>query len=301
MVSKRMPPLNALRAFEATARLLSVKNAAGELRVTPGAVSQMLKGLEASLGVKLFKRVNRGIFLTDIGELYLPPVRNAFRQIADATRRIEASAESGVLTVSMTASFAAAWLVPRLSRFHTAHPDIDLRVVTSEALADFLRDGVDVAVRHGLGNYAGLRSDRIFTVELVPVAAPALVAEHGDPCGAASLVQWPHLHDAERQDWYLWFRAQGIDNIDPPRGSSFDDIGLLLRAAIAGQGAALLPAAMVTPDLTEGRLVRLSDIVWPEAFAYYLVSPQTSTEPTKVVAFRDWIMGEVRQLHGSQP
>jgi LysR family glycine cleavage system transcriptional activator len=176
-----------------------------------------------------------------------------------------------------------------------------LRVVTSEAPADFLRDGVDVAVRHGLGNYAGLRSDRIFTVELVPVAAPALVAEYGDPGEAASLVRWPHLHDAERQDWYLWFRAQGIDNVGPPRGSSFDDMSLLLRAAIGGQGAALLPAAMVTSDLADGRLVRLSDIVWPEAFAYYLVSPQTSTETAKLVAFRDWIMGEVRQLHESKP
>src|SRR5690242_16079778 len=184
MVAHRLPPLNALRAFEATARHLSVKNAAEELCVTPGAVSQMLKALELHLGVKLFHRVNRGIFLTDAGRGYLPPVRNAFRQIADASRRVATAAETGVLTVSVTPFFAAAWLVPRLKRFQDAHPEIDLQVVTSNAPADFSRDGVDLAVRHGLGRYPGLCSDRVVAVEIVPVAAPALAARLGG--GAAA-------------------------------------------------------------------------------------------------------------------
>jgi len=185
-VSSRIPPLNALRAFEATARHLSVKNAAEELCVTPGAVSQMLKALELHLGVKLFQRVNRGIFLTDAGQGYLPPIRNAFRQIAEATKGIAISADSGLLTVSVTPFFATAWLVPRLKGFQDAHPDIDLRVQTSNALVDFARDGVDVAVRHGVGRYPGLRAEHVVAVEVIPVAAPSLVAERGRPAAPAT-------------------------------------------------------------------------------------------------------------------
>ena len=290
-MSPRLPPLNALRAFEATARHLSVKNAAGELCVTPGAVSQMLKALEQHLGVKLFRRVNRGIFLTDAGQGFLPPVRNAFRQIAEASRLIAVSADSGVLTVSVTPFFASAWLVPRLKDFQEAHPDIDLQVVTSNTLVDFSRDGVDVAVRHGLGRYPGLRSERVVAVEIVPVAAPTLVAKLGKPKSPSALTRWPHVHDADRKGWHLWFQAQGVDEIGPPRGPAFDDSGLLLRAVLTGQGAGLLPAAMVALELAEGRLVKLADVALLDEFAYYLVYPQSSRERPKLGAFRAWILG----------
>src|SRR5258707_6302587 len=239
MAGHRLPPLNALRAFEATARHLSVKNAADELCVTPGAVSQLLKSLELHLGVTLFRRVNRGIFHTSAGQDYLPPVRNAFRQIADATRRIAAPADTGMLTVSVTPSFAAAWLVPRLQGFQDVHPGIDLQVTTGKALVDFARDGVDVAVRHGLGRYPGLHSERVFAVELVPVAAPALIARLGTPSAPSELTRWPLVHDADRKDWHLWFQAQGIDEIGAPRGAAFDDASLLLKAVLASQGAGL--------------------------------------------------------------
>lgn len=289
-MTAKLPPLNALRAFEATARHLSVKNAADELCVTPGAVSQMLKALELHLGVKLFRRVNRGIFLTDAGQGFLPPVRNAFRQIAEASRRVTVSADAGVLTVSVTPFFAAAWLVPRLKDFQDAHPDIDLQVVTSNALVDFSRDGVDLAVRHGLGRYPGLCSERVVAVEIVPVAAPTLVAKLGKPTSAAEMTRWPHVHDAERKGWHLWFQAQGIDEIGPPRGPAFDDSGLLLKAVLAGQGAGLLPAAMVALEVAEGRLVKLADVALLDDFAYYLVYPQSSRERPKVAAFRAWIL-----------
>src|SRR5260221_670969 len=190
-MTARLPPLNALRAFEATARHLSVKHAADELCVTPGAVSQLLKALEAHLGVTLFRRVNRGILLTDAGQEYLPPVRNAFRQIGEATRRLTAAVDSGILRLSVTPFFAAAWLVPRLGEFHAAHPDIDLQVVTGNALVDFSRDGVDIAVRHGLGRYPGLRSERVLVVEIVPVAAPGLVTRLGTPRDPTALARWP--------------------------------------------------------------------------------------------------------------
>jgi LysR family transcriptional regulator, glycine cleavage system transcriptional activator len=190
----------------------------------------------------------------------------------------------------VTPAFAAGWLVPRLKGFQDAHPEIDLQVVTGKALVDFLRDGVDVAVRHGLGRYPGLRSERVFAVELVPVASPTLVAGLGAPMDPAELTRWPHVHDAERRDWHLWFQAQGIDEIGSSRGPAFDDSSLLLKAVLAGQGAGLLPAAMAALDLAEGRLVKLADVAWPEAFAYYLVYPEISHDRPKVAAFRSWIL-----------
>src|SRR6185436_13908195 len=186
-------------------------------------VSQMLKALEQDLGVALFRRVNRGIFLTDAGQSYLPPVRNAFRQIAEASGRIAVAAESGILTVSVTPLFAAAWLVPRLKEFQDAHPEIDLRVLTDKGLVDFSRDGVDVAVRHGLGRYPGLRSERLVAVEVVPVAAPTLVRRLGRPAGPADLARWPQVHDEAREGWHLWLAAQGLAEIGAPRGPAFDD------------------------------------------------------------------------------
>ncbi|WP_048645904.1 transcriptional regulator GcvA [Nitratireductor soli] len=291
-MNHKVPPLNALRAFEAAARHLSVKRAAEELCVTPGAVSQMLKILEEHLGVKLFERVNRGIFLTETGRAYLPPVRNAFRQISDASQRVAAVAGAGVLTVSVTPFFASAWLVPRLKSFQEAHPDIDLQVVTGNALVDFHRDGVDVAVRHGVGRYPGLHSHRVVAVEMVPVAAPSVVGRLGRPQAPAELVDWPHVHDADRKGWSLWFQAQGVDDFGRPRGPSFGDSGLLLMAVQSGQGAGLLPAAMVALDVKEGRLTKLADAVHMETFAYYLVYPKASHDRPSIAAFRDWILDE---------
>jgi LysR family glycine cleavage system transcriptional activator len=211
------------------------------------------------------------------------------------------AADAGLLTVSVTPFFAAAWLVPRLKEFQDAHPDIDFQVVTSNALTDFSRDSVDVAVRHGLGRYPGLCSHRVVAVEIVPVAAPALVARLGAPRTSGELTRWPHVHDAERKGWHLWFQAQGIDEIGPPRGPSFDDSGLLLKAVLAGQGAGLLPAAMVALEVAEGRLVKLADDVLLDDFAYYLVYPEASRERPKVAAFRTWILGAAARDAGPRP
>ena len=290
MKEHQLPPLNALRAFEATARHLSIKNAADELSVTPGAVSQLVKTLELHLGVDLFRRVNRGIFLTDAGQAYLPPVRNAFRQISDATRRVAVPPETGILTVSATPFFASAWLVPRLKSFQDAYPDIDLQVSTSNTLADFSRGVVDVAIRHGLGRYPELSSQRVLTVEIVPVAAPALVHSLGMPAVPADLARWPRVNDAERKGWAMWFQAHGCADTGPARGASFDDAGLLLKAVLAGQGAGLLPEALVADDLAEGRLLQLSEATWLEDFAYYLVYPEDSGHRPKVAAFRTWLL-----------
>jgi len=294
-MNDRLPPLNALKAFESAARHLSVKLAAEELYVTPGAVSQMLKTLETHLGVKLFERVPRGIYLTDAGRDYLPSIRNAFRQIAEASRRVAASTDVGTLTVSVTPFFASAWLVPRLASFQDTHPEIDLQIVTSSALVDFSRNGVDVAVRHGLGRYPGLRSDRVVTVEMVAVAAPSLVARLGRPTSPGDLTRWPQVHDAERKGWSLWFQANGVEEVSAPRGPSFDDAGLLLTAVLSGQGAGLLPAAMVANEIAGGQLVQLLETAQMEEFAYYLVCPDNRKSLPKITAFREWILGPLAQ------
>ena len=217
MNRSRLPPLNPLRAFEAAARHLSVKAAAEELSVTPGAVSQMIRTLETHLGVQLFERVNRGILLTAAGRDYLPPVRNAFRQIADASQRVSGAADSGVLTVSVTPFFASAWLVPRLAEFREACPDVDLQVVTSHALADFSRDGVDVAIRHGLGRYIGLCSERLLTVEIVALASPELVARLGMPATPAGR-RLAAVARRRAQGLAHLVRRAAIDDFGPPRG-----------------------------------------------------------------------------------
>lgn len=290
MIGGAMPSLKALRAFEACARHLSVKVAAEELCVTPGAVSQMLKSLESDLGVRLFHRAHRGIFLTDAGRDYLPPIRNALAQIAEAGVRLRASTDAGRLTLSTTLFFASHWLVPRLKAFQEAHPHLDLQVTTGKALADFARDGVDVAIRHGLGHYRGLHSERVLAVELVAVAAPELARQHTMPVNPADLAHWPQVHDAERRDWHLWLTAQGIDASGPPRGPAFDDSSLLLKAVLAGHGAGLLPASLVAREVAAGRLVKLAEVAWPEAFAYYLVYPEARHDDPKIAAFRRWIL-----------
>jgi LysR family glycine cleavage system transcriptional activator len=299
MRSQRLPSLNALRAFEAAARHLSMKEAANELCVTPGAVSQLIKTLEADLGVALFRRANRAIFLTEAGQDYLPAIRNAFRQIGEATERVATSAESGMLTISTTNYFASAWLVPRLETFHEAYPGIDIQLRTGKALADFARDGVDVAIRHGLGRYPGLVSERLFAVEMVPVAAPSLASRFQAPADSRELLAWPHVHDADRKDWSLWFQAQGIAEVGAPRGPAFDDSGLLLQAVLAGQGAGLVPAAIATRDIEAGKLVRLTGCAWPASFAYYLVYPQINAGRPKIAAFRDWIVRSCSSHEGA--
>ncbi|NMK47919.1 transcriptional regulator GcvA [Achromobacter sp. Bel] len=289
MTAPRLPPLNALRAFDAAARHQSMKAAAEELCVTPGAVSQLIKALEQHLGVPLFIRVNRGILLTDAGKNYLPPIRNAFRQILEASARVASPPASRVLTVGTTAFFASAWLIPRLNAFHARHPDIDLQIVTGNALADFAREGVDIAIRHGLGRYPGLQSEHLLTVEVVPVASAELVASRGLPVNAQDLLHWPRVHDETRQGWQLWFAAQGVEDAGMPRGPAFNDGGLLLKAVEAGQGAGLLPVAMVEAEVAAGRLVRLADDAWLEEFGYYLVWPGRRALKDKARIFRDWL------------
>jgi LysR family transcriptional regulator, glycine cleavage system transcriptional activator len=298
----RLPPLNALRAFEAAARHLSMKEAAAELAVTPGAVSQLVRGLEERLGAALFRRGNRSLALTEAGQAYFVPIRHAFRQIGEATRRVQALPRAGMLTVSSPPAFAASWLVPRLGRFSARHPDIELNIATTRRLANFSADGIDLAIRHGLGRYPGLRCDRIATIAMIPVCGPGFLATMARKAKRpADLLGLKLLQDADRQDWALWFQAQGVEDITQTGldGISFDDQTLLMRAAASDQGVALVTETLALPELDSGNLVRVLDVAWPQEFAYWLVCPRSNADQPKTVAFRDWLLEEGRQISAS--
>lgn len=290
-----LPPLNALRAFEATARHLSMKEAAAELSVTPGAISQLVRGLEQRLATQLFRRSNRSLVLTEAGQSYFIPIRHAFRQIGEATRRLQTSPNAGVLTISAPPAFAGSWLVPRLATFRARHPDVELNIVTTRRLANFATDGVDVAIRHGLGTYPGLRCDRIATIAMITVCSPRFLAGlPRRPQTPADLLHLSLLHEAERQEWALWFQAQGVTDVahSAPSGISFDDQMLLIRAAASDQGIALVTETLARPDLDSGSLVRVLNVAWPQEFSYWLVCPRATAEQPKIVAFRDWLISQ---------
>lgn len=289
-----LPPLNALRAFEATARHLSMKRAGEELGVTPGAVSQLVRLLEERVAVRLFERSHRRLRLTEAGQAYAAPLRHAFRQIAEATRALP-QAGGGKLTVSAPPAFAISWLVPRLGRFRAAHQEIALRISTSRGLSNFTEDGVDMAIRHGLGRYKGLLCDRIAAISTIPVCSPGFLAGlPAPPRHPADLARLRLLHDADREEWPLWFRAHGVADAGPAAldGISFDDQTLLIRAAASGHGVALVTDTLARAELDAGSLVQVLDGGWPQEFAYWLVTPRATAERPPVAAFRAWILGE---------
>src|SRR5260221_7403272 len=291
-MAPKLPPLPALRAFAVAARHLSFKQAAIELHVTPGAISQQIKLLETALGTALFVRLNRRLTLTTAGADYLPSILSAFDEIRAATHRLR---DAGVrLSVSTPPSFASRWLLPRLGRFRALHPELDLAIEATMGLANFRDDSVDLAIRYGQGRYAGLASDRLFGVRLVPVCAPALLADRKRR-DIALLRRVPLLHDRERRNWRRWLGAQGITDIDVTRGPSFSDQTFLLEAAALGQGIALGPDALVADDLAAGRLVKPSEFAWPARSAYYCVTPEARRNDGKVKTFRAWLLAEVQQ------
>ncbi len=307
-MSRRLPPLNALRAFEAAARHLSFKKAAEELHVTPAAVSQQVKALEDYYGVQLFRRLTRALRLTDAGQAALPALKDGFDKLGEAAGVLDNFTQSGVLTVSVPPSFGAKWLVPRLDRFSAAHPDYELRIDATDTLVDFGAGGVDVGLRYGRGAYEGLRVERLMSEVAFPVCCPTLA--DGDPPlrrpedlthHTLLHVQWK-MEGESAPNWRMWLRAAGVEGVDPERGPRFSVENLALQAAIEGQGVALVSSALVAGDLKAGRLVRPFAPATTEAtaFSYYLVYPPASEGNPKVKAFRQWIKDEVAAADAPQ-
>jgi LysR family glycine cleavage system transcriptional activator len=291
-VARRLPSLNALRAFEAAARHESFTRAAGELNVTQGAVSHQVKALEDELGLRLFRRERQRLVITEAGKTYLETIRDAFDRIAHGTERLLQRQKSGVLTVSTSPNFAAKWLVHRLGRFAEANPGVDLRIGATAQHVDFARDEVDVAIRHGDGNWPGLHVTRLCEEELFPVCSPALLKERGGLRSPADLARHTLLHIDEPHDWAKWLEAAGVRGIDPKRGPVFSQRSMAIDAAIDGQGIALARTALCAWDLLTGRLVRPFGFALKVPYAYWIICPQANAEVAKIAAFRNWLHSE---------
>ncbi|MDP6688105.1 MAG: transcriptional regulator GcvA [Alphaproteobacteria bacterium] len=293
MADRRLPPLNALRAFEAAARQLSFTRAGAELHVTQAAISHQVKALEQWLGLVLFRRRGRAIVLTENGQTYLAAVREGLDLLAAATDRLTQRQDSGILTVSTMASFAAAWLVPRLGRFRALHPDIDVRLSASDEIVDFARDDVDLAIRYGDGHWPGVEVVPLMTEDLFPVCSPALLLGPHPLRRPEDLRHHTLLHDDMRETWRLWLLAAGVEGVDPDRGPGYNLSTLVIDAAVDAQGVALARSALIGDHLSSGRLVKPFDVRLPAEFAYYLVHPARALDHPKVRAFRDWVLMEV--------
>ncbi len=291
-MSHPLPSLDALRVFETAARHLSFTQAADELHVTQAAVSQRIRSLEESLGVPLFKRLNRALLLSDDGQALYQPVRDALDQIADAVESLHAGDATGVLTVTTMDSFAATWLVPRLKRFRGAHPEIDVRISTSDEVLDLTREDVDMAVRYGRGDWPQLDVVRLMSEEVFPVCSPALV-ERGPPLEKpVDLARHTLIHDSLHENWRMWLLAAGAPEVDAMRGPGYYFSNLVVQAAVAGEGVALGRSVLVADELASGRLVKPFDVSLPVEFAYYVVSPRVTKDRPKVKAFREWLLQE---------
>lgn len=300
-MNHRLPPLNALRAFESAARNLSFKKAAEELNVTPAAISHQIKGLEADIGTPLFRRLNRALLLTDAGQLLLPDIRDGFQSFHRAMDRLRARSSDNVLTVATAPSFAAKWLVPRLDRFSRAHPELDVRISASMQMVDYEAEGVDIGIRFGGGGYPGVVSELLLTDTAFPVCSPRLLKGEHPLKSPDDLRFHVLLHDESWQSnyesfptWSMWIAGAGVTGVDATRGTRFNMTSDVINAAIEGAGIALGRSSMVEGDLEAGRLVKPFDLSVPVEFAFYVVYPKAGLQQAKVAAFRDWLFEEAK-------
>jgi LysR family transcriptional regulator, glycine cleavage system transcriptional activator len=290
---RRLPPLGALRAFEAAARHLSFTAAAAELCVTQAAISHQVRQLEDWLGARLFERRGHALTLTEKGAAYLPELSASLDRISAATLRLHEPA-AGPLRITALPSFASRWLVPRLDRFHARHPEIDLKVVSSSDPWPFISDGFELGIRSGLGRWTGLKADLIAREMLSPLCSPSLAIGPPPLREPADLRGMRLLHDEPKSAWRHWCEHAGVDGIDTNAGIAFNDAGLLLQAAVQGQGVALGRLVLAADDIEAGRLVQPFDFTLPNDYSYWLVYPRASAARYDVTAFREWILSEAR-------
>jgi LysR family transcriptional regulator, glycine cleavage system transcriptional activator len=297
MERRRLPPLNALRAFEAAARHLNFSRAADELAVTPGAVSQQIQNLEDYVGASLFKRTPKGLLLTDAAQTALPALREAFDRLAEAASLLTAAVDGRRLTVSVAPSFAAKWLVPRLGQFEAAHPQVDVWLSADMDIVDFALGEIDLAIRYGAGRYPGLEVVKLMSETVIPVASPELLEINpiNQPSDLANHIL---LHDGSPDaddscpDWSMWLAARQVKGVDGARGPRFNQSSLVIEAATGGRGVALAKRALAQADLDSGRLIAPLQDATAVDFAYFVVHPKAKGRLPQVKAFVSWITAQ---------
>jgi LysR family glycine cleavage system transcriptional activator len=288
-----LPPLNALRAFEAAGRHLSFKAAAAELCVTQGAVSRHVLNLESFLGVSLFMRSHRQVSLTPAGTAYLQEARDALLRISDATTRARARTDERTLRIKAPPSCSIRWLVPRLGRFHARHPDIAVQVTTSHDPVDFERDEIDVGIHYGVEATEDWRHERLFNEVLIPICNKSLFGRSPKRHAARDIARQVLLHSLRRPtDWRQWLDAAGLSGFSATQELTFENSTLTYQGALDGLGIAIAQKALVAEEISSGRLSAPSDIEVRNPLAYYLVYPNRRQTPTKVQAFQSWIASE---------
>ncbi|MCW2241392.1 transcriptional regulator GcvA [Azospirillum canadense] len=288
----RLPPLNSLRLFEAAGRHLSFKLAAKELHLTPSAVSHGIQSLECWLGIPLFVRAARGLALTEAGVIYLRHVHDAIEQLAVVTDSLPGRRPSGRLSVSVPPTFGLRWLIPNLPAFNARHPDIEVSVHTGHHHVRFPRDGFDLAIRMGRGDWPDLHAECLVMEDLVPVCAPALAGSLRAP---EDLADATLLHVVEvSEDWAAWARLAGVETPPSDRGMRFDTVHMALESAALGLGVAIGRLPVVAQDIAAGRLVPVLGPPVRCSTGYWLVTSADLLVRREVVEFRKWIHGLMR-------
>jgi DNA-binding transcriptional LysR family regulator len=291
-MARALPPLNALRAFEAAARHGSFVGAADELSVTPAAISHQVKSLEDRLGVTLFRRLARGLAMTAEGDMLLPDLRDAFDRMALALERVGRQSGGRVLTISLVTTFLLAWLVPRLHRFQTRHPDIEVRMTTTRHMVDFGRDDIDAAVRFADLPETGLFAMKLFNDVLTPLSGRRYrdrVKTFDD------LRKVPLIDTAFHPEWPIWLEAVGLETLKPRRSLSFDSTKIAVEAAIEGAGIAIGPPNLFREEIEEGRLFQPFPQVVESGKAWWFVCPVATADRPKIKAFRAWLDEELER------
>jgi len=299
-MKRALPPLNAIRAFEAAARLGGVGKAAEELNVTHGAVSHQIKALEAWVGCPLFRKSGRNVEVNSAGAALLPVAGTALDTLAERLSEIRESGAASTLTISAAPSIAYRWIVPRLHGFAARYPGVDVRLNHSSQVTDFTREDIDVAVRFGRGGWREVEEIRLLEGGAVPLASPALLERHGLaecplPLSAEQIASLPIQHEAAVDShtlWREWFARSGMGDVDVERGVTYDDSGALLSVAVAGHGVVLGRIALAREELANGLLVQVSDIPISDDFGYYLVYDGARRDDPLIAGFREWIIVE---------